>query len=203
MYGLQRLGRAVLDAVAPARCAACGDSGRVLCEACVAAIEATPPPLIAGARAAFVYGDEVRAVVHRGKFGDCRAALRVLSWLGAARLEPAAGAVVAPVPLARRRGVERGYNQAEVVARAMADFHRLQMHPLLTRTRDTQAQSRLDRAGRIANVAGAFAAAGAAGATVWLIDDVLTTGATTTAARDALLAAGARRVEVAVLAAVL
>jgi ComF family protein len=205
MYMLgRRVRAAVLDAVAPVRCAACGDSGRALCEACTAAIEAAPRPLTAGVRAAFEYGDEVRGVLHHGKFRDCRAALRALSWLGAARLEAPRDPVVAPVPLARRRAVERGYNQAAVVARAFAEFHRLPLHPLLTRTRDTPPQSTLDRSARQRNIAGAFAAdAAARGATVWLIDDVLTTGATTAAARDALLAAGAARVEIAVLAVVL
>ncbi|HEX4756218.1 MAG TPA: ComF family protein, partial [Candidatus Dormibacteraeota bacterium] len=75
---------------------------------------------------------------------------------------------------------------------------------LLERIRETPPQSTLDRPARQANVAGAFAVrAQARDATVWLVDDVRTTGATTAAARDALLAAGAARVEVAVLAAVL
>jgi predicted amidophosphoribosyltransferase len=205
MYGLAgRLRGAVLDALAPARCAGCGDSGEVLCEACAAALEAAPPPLLPGARAAFVYDTEVRRILHHGKFRDCRAALRALAWLGAPRLAPPASAVAVPVPLASRRLVERGYNQAGVVAAGFADFHRLPIADLLARTRDTPAQSTLDRSTRQANVAGAFAASGdAAGATIWLVDDVLTTGATTQAARLALLDAGAARVEVAVLAAVL
>lgn len=194
----------VLDAVAPPRCAGCARQGRVLCEECVARIEATPRPLLSGAVAAFEYRDEVRGILHRGKFRDCRAALRALGWMGAARLEPPPGAVVTALPLARRRAVERGYNQAEVVARAFAGFHRLPQAALLARTRETPPQSTLGRAARQANVAGAFAATGAArGATVWLVDDVRTTGATSGAAREALLAAGAARVEIAVLAAVL
>lgn len=199
-----RIRGGVLDAIAPARCAGCARPGGVLCEECVARIEATPRPLLADACAAFEYRDEVRGVLHRGKFRDCRAALRALGWMGAARLEPPPGAVVAPMPLARRRAAERGYNQAEVVARAFAGFHRLPVAGLLARTRETPPQSTLDRLARQANVAGAFAATGAAtGAVVWLVDDVRTTGATTGAARAALLAAGAARVEVAVLAAVL
>lgn len=205
MYQLvRRLHRSALDALAPRRCAACGDSGEVLCEACAAVLEAIPPPLVAGVRAAYVYDTEVRRILHHGKFRDCRAALRALAWLGASRLGPPAGSIVVPVPLSRRRLAERGYNQAAVVATAFADFHQLRAESLLARTRDTPAQSTLDRSTRQANVAGAFvASAGAAGQTIWLVDDVITTGATSQAARQALLDAGAAAVEVAVLAAVL
>ena len=176
----------------------------MLCEDCVQAIEATPPPVIAGARVAFAYQAEVRRVLHHGKFRDCRSALRALAWMGAARLEPPPAAVVTAVPLSGRRAGERGYNQAQVVAQGLADFHRVRIASLLARIRDTPPQSLLDSPARQSNVAGAFAAsAHAAGATVWLVDDVLTTGATAAAARQALLDAGAARVEIAVLAAVL
>jgi len=194
----------LLEVLAPSRCAGCERSGRVLCEDCVQAIEATPPPVIAGARAAFAYQAEVRRVLHHGKFRDCRSALRALAWMGAARLEPPPAAGVTAGPLSGRRAGERGYNQAEVVARGLADFHRVRIAGLLARIRDTPPQSLLDSPARQSNVAGAFAAsAHAAGATVWLVDDVLTTGATAAAARQALLDAGAARVEIAVLAAVL
>jgi predicted amidophosphoribosyltransferase len=198
-----RLLSLALDAVAPVRCAACGDAGHVLCEGCVAAIEATPAPLLAGVRAAFAYETEVRHVIHHGKFRDCRSALRALAWIGAPRLRPPPGSVVVAVPLATRRRAQRGYNQASVVAAAFAGFHRLPTAELLERRRDTPPQTTLDRAARLGSVAGAFAPTPRArGARVWLIDDVLTTGATTEAARQALADGGAARVEVAVLAAV-
>jgi ComF family protein len=201
---LRQAHRWVLDSLAPARCAGCGEAGDVLCEACAAALEAIPQPLIVGARAAFAYDAEVRRILHHGKFRDCRAALRALAWVAAARLTPPPGATVVPVPLGRRRLSERGYNQAGVVARAFADFHRLPIAEVLTRTRDTPALSTLDRAARQEGVAGAFSAgADATGLRVWLVDDVLTTGATSSAAKRALLDAGAARVDVAVLAAVL
>ena len=204
MYGVaSRVRTLVLDALAPARCAGCGTAGAALCKECVGEIDDMVQPVLSGAVAAFEYADRVRRVMHHGKFRDCRSALRALAWLGAHRLEPPAEAVVTPVPLSPRRTRERGYNQADVVAQAFAAFHRLPIDPLLERVRDTPAQSTLDRAGRQANVAGVFTASPrAAGATVWLVDDVRTTGATTVAARDELLAAGAARVEIAVLAAV-
>ena len=199
-------GATILDALAPQRCAACGLPGRVLCEGCVEMLADKPLPFIAGGdRAAFEYDAEVRSVMHHGKFRDCRSALRALAWLGAERLEPPSGAVVTPVPLAGRRLKERGYNQAAVVAGAFAEVHRLPTAELVRRTRDSPPQSTLDRDARASNVAGAFAApaGAAAGAVVWLVDDVRTTGATTAAAAQALRDAGAARVEVAVLAAVL
>jgi ComF family protein len=198
-----RLLATLLDGIAPARCAGCGRSARALCEGCADAIEAMPSPIVNGAAAAFEYGAEVRRIIHHGKFRDCRAALRAFAWLGAERLEPPRDAVVTAVPLARRRATQRGYNQARVVAQAFADFHRLPLVDMLVRTRHTPAQSTLDRSAREANVAGAFVASSrATGMTVWLVDDVRTTGATTAAAKQALIDAGAAGVEIAVLAAV-
>lgn len=195
---------ALLDVLAPPRCAACDRPGWALCETCVEAIDATATPLISGVRAAFRYSAEVRRVLHRGKFRDCRSALHTLAWMGAARLQAPPGSLVTAVPLSRRRAAERGYNQAAVVAKALAAFHSLRVAALLTRSRHTRPQSALDRSARLTNVAGAFTASPATlGATVWLVDDVLTTGATLASARQALLGAGAARVELAALAAVL
>ncbi|MHB8718700.1 MAG: ComF family protein [Candidatus Dormibacteria bacterium] len=197
---------ALLDTLAPRRCAGCALAGSALCRRCVAAIDALPQPAQRQGAAAFPYGGVVRSVLWRGKFRDQRTALRLLADIAAARLRaPSPDAVVVPIPLAPARRRARGYNQAEVVARVLAQHHDLEVAPdLLRRARDTAEQSRLHAGARTANVAGAFAAsAGAAGRTVWLVDDVRTTGATTDAATVALEAAGADRVEVAVLAAVL
>lgn len=111
-------------------------------------------------------------------------------------------AAVVPVPLHPRRLRERGYNQSELLARALCLNHSL---PLCTdwleRIQQSAAQAKLDRIRRQQNAEAAFAARGVpAGAHLLLVDDVLTTGATARAAAGALLAAGAGRVSVAVLA---
>jgi len=108
------------------------------------------------------------------------------------------------VPLHAARLRTRGYNQAleiaHVVARRLAiplDAH------LLTRTRATAPQSDLPMAERRRNVKGAFAVRGRnrlAGKHVALLDDVMTTGNTVHAAAQALRKAGAREVEVWVVA---
>lgn len=101
--------------------------------------------------------------------------------------------VVAPVPLDRRRRRERGYNQAEDLARALAQHWGLRLALDLRRTRTTRPQVGLDRAARHANVAGAFEWAGGSigGLRMLLVDDVMTTGATAEACAAALKEAGA------------
>lgn len=203
MPAITAIGRLLLDAVAPLRCAACDAvASTPICGECVAALGQLPPPRPAHiervtAHAAFTFEGAVREVLHRGKFQGNRAALRDLARLAAPRLDLAArpppDAVVA-VPLSRRRRGQRGYNQAEVVA---AEFARAAAAPLvegLLRLQDTPAQASLGETARRSNVAGAFAWRGVdvAGASLWLVDDVLTTGATAAAAAGPLLRAGAR-----------
>lgn len=109
-----------------------------------------------------------------------------------------------PVPLHWRRRMQRGFNVAEILARAVA--HRLGIRLWadgLQRTRATLPQSELSPSERRANVRGAFALkrrCDVRGAAVLLVDDVLTTGSTADEASRPLLAAGAREIGVAVIA---
>jgi ComF family protein len=109
--------------------------------------------------------------------------------------------LLAPVPLHPRRLAERGFNQALVIARHLlrhAPRSGARLLPdLLRRVRYTRPQVELSGAERAANVKGAFAVAGNAsleGASVLLVDDVFTTGATLAECAAALKRAGAERV---------
>jgi ComF family protein len=99
------------------------------------------------------------------------------------------------VPLHRRRVVQRGFNPAVMLAR---DLSRALGIPFaataLSRLRDTESQTGLGRAARRANVRGAFEARARVPAHVWLVDDVVTTGATLEECAQALRRAGARHV---------
>jgi ComF family protein len=112
--------------------------------------------------------------------------------------------VIVPVPLHWWRRWRRGYNQSEALARGLANRLGLPCRPRwLRRVRHTPPQTAQTATGRLDNVRGAFRArprAGLAGATVLLVDDVLTTGSTCREAAQALLRAGAARVVAAVLA---
>jgi ComF family protein len=112
--------------------------------------------------------------------------------------------LVVPVPLHWRRRWQRGYNQAESVARELADGLGVGFAPwVLRRVRQTPQQTQPSASARRENVKGAFRArsgATLARRTVLLVDDVMTTGSTAGEAARALRAAGAARVIAAVLA---
>jgi ComF family protein len=100
-----------------------------------------------------------------------------------------------PIPLAPQRLRTRGYNQSEVLARALARKWRIPVLPdLLARTRETPTQTALTPGTRLANVAGAFTAKVVRHSTFVLVDDVFTTGATLAEAARALEQAGAQTI---------
>ncbi|HDS1737932.1 ComF family protein [Pseudomonas sp. BP8] len=109
-----------------------------------------------------------------------------------------------PVPLAARRLRQRGFNQAEMLARWLSGQLKIACNGrLLQRSRDTPAQQMLGARERRRNLRQAFCLAPGAnveGLHVAVIDDVLTTGATAHALAEVLRKAGARRVDVYCLA---
>jgi ComF family protein len=111
--------------------------------------------------------------------------------------------VVVPVPLGKERIKERGYNQVGLVAMPLAAANHWRYVPrALVRSRETRSQVGLTPTERKNNVAGAFEAEPAlvSEATILLMDDVATTGATVTACATALMDAGAKSVYVLTLA---
>jgi ComF family protein len=105
--------------------------------------------------------------------------------------------LVIPVPLSPKRRRRRGYNQADLVAGALAGMLGLPVRSdALSRERETPSQVGLDPAARRRNVEGAFRAlrAEVEGQVVLLVDDLFTTGATLASCAQALRAAGSSEV---------
>ena len=163
-----------------------------------------------GARAPLRYEGVGEEVVHALKYRGWEAAAAPMAARMArmefpADVEREAGIVI-PVPTSTARRRERGYNQAELLARALAAATGRAHDPrLLVRTRATATQTALHPGERRANVARAFAvpaglAAELYGEHVIVVDDVWTTGATALACVQALLEAGARVASVATFA---
>jgi ComF family protein len=174
----------------------------VRCAACTAR-----PRAFARARAACVYGEGSRELILQLKHADRTELARALSaWIGRAAAELIQEAdAIAPVPMHRWRLLRRRYNQAAELARPLARrFGRAYLPDTLRRVRaDTQAGK--SASGRRRTVAGAFVVPDrlrprVEGRRILLVDDVMTTGATAEACARALLKAGARAVDVAVIA---
>lgn len=215
----------------PGRCAVCGAwPARPLCTACATqfggprhrcrrcalplpdpghecgACLRAPPPLDA-CFAAVDYAYPWSQLVARFKFGAqpgwAGTLARRMAGVPGVAQEIAAADLLLPLPLAPRRLAERGYNQALLLARALArgkvDAR------LLLRLRETDTQAALDHAARQRNVRHAFGieplrAHLLQGRHVVLVDDVMTSGATLHAAAQPVRQAGAARVAAVVLA---
>jgi len=189
-------------------CDGCGapfpyDIGGALCVSCMAR-----PRMVERTRAACLYDEHSRDLILKLKHAD-RTDLAPLfaRWLSRAAAELLEGAdAICPVPLHPRRLLARRYNQSAEIARPLARLSHVAYRPdLLKRTRATPTQGGRSGRGRRENVKNAFAvppreAAWLDGKRVLLIDDVLTTGATTEACAKALLKAGAAAVDLAVVA---
>lgn len=197
------------------RCVACGAEkglAQGLCLDCAGYLDkfrldicqdaaSDPGRAYRSAYGAFAYRGCVREIIHVAKFsGETRPALaylvpamtelvEVLQW---------SGRVIVPVPLSRERMLERGYNQSALLAAAVAKLTGCKLEQgWLWRNRSTKRQMSLEKEEREKNVLGAFSARSAAkGASIVLIDDVLTSGATASSCAHALLGAGAASVDV-------
>lgn len=153
------------------------------------------PPDFGPVRSAVLLDPPVRHLMHQFKYlGWRRLADRFAAVMVPLLVDLPGDADLVPIPLARRRLRQRGYNQAAELARALArrTGHRVS-EDRIGRWRETTTQTRLAAAERRANLAGAFAATERARPAV-LVDDVFTTGATLLSAASALLDAGATRV---------
>lgn len=171
-------------------------------------------PLFEKAAAYGSYAGELRELIHLLKYQQVRPAANVLGRMLAeaiADLEkdiPAGEVAVVPVPLHPRKQSQRGFNQAEMIARAglkaFARPERLRLAAgVLVRLRETGSQIGLTRHQRRENLRGAFGVKDAraiAGRNVLLVDDVFTTGTTASECTRVLRKAGAARVWVATVA---
>jgi predicted amidophosphoribosyltransferase len=180
----------MLDLIAPPVCVACGSSSDGdLCEACAVELVTLPSPT----QSLVVWNEPARALALHVKRRGSRSAARAIGGLLAdlARRERIEPDVVTFVPGTRARG----FDHAELLARATASALDRPVRRLLRRVGSGPRQADVDLLRRHQNVAGRFAARRANGA-VLLIDDVMTTGATTSVCAQALMRAGASRVDV-------
>lgn len=192
-----------LRTLLPRPCPGCGEQlGRApgLCAACTAGLRArveTHSPLVPQPGPHLVtlgrYAGPLRRAVRALKYGGAREVAGPLGQALGRGVPPGWGVGgVVPVPLHPSRQRERGYNQAELLAAAVAAELGVPVLPLLERTRATAQQAKKSGAERAENLRGAFRVRPGRvlpGVPLLVVDDVMTTASTLQACRDALLAA--------------
>lgn len=190
----------LLDIIFPRHCVGCQKLGKFFCDNCAKTIRFYDPAVHEGIDQI----DDVFILAHYD--GVIREAIKEIKYQGifAINLELAEMIrknfrhkfnfdYLVPVPLSQKRLAQRGFNQAEKLAKYLG------MAPVLnclTRTRDTKPQFDLKFKERKENVRGAFTTRHLlpANCCVCLVDDVATTGATVSECARALRAAGAKAV---------
>lgn len=176
------------------RCAVCDALGEVICPGCERALAPAPPlapPLqLDTCRALLAYDDATRPLLTRLKNRDRR---DLVAWLAErlSRLDAPVGSVVTWAPTSAPRRRRRGFDQGELLARALARRRDLPVHELLRRAPGAPQSGRtaLERREHPG-----FAVLRPCPPCVILVDDVATTGTTLTAAARALRDAGAQEV---------
>ena len=223
--GMIRLGllSILLDALYPKRCPFCGTltGSKEPCEACLQQLKPIedprchlcgckadecscepPRPNYNAVFAPYYYESVVRKGIYRLKFRGAKSAAacfaRYMSSCYESLLAPLELDSVTAVPLSKKSYRQRGYNQAEELARELCQIIALPYEKnILIKVKDNPPQHRVKRSERVKNVYGAYMLspdANVAGKNILLIDDVKTTGATLSECAKILKIAGAKSV---------
>lgn len=206
-----RVGEALLDLLFPPKCPFCQrllhDPRAPLCPDCQTSLPwltgragERKVDFAQGCWSPLTYRAQVREAVQRYKFGPAPAYGRPFGLLMAqcARDQGLEAELVTWAPLSRKRRRKRGFDQGELLARAVGECLELPVLPLLEKSRHTVPQSGLpDGTARRANALGAYSllpGGRVEGRRVLLVDDVVTSGATLSECARLLYQGGAGQV---------
>ncbi|MEI8360991.1 MAG: hypothetical protein WCG01_02590 [bacterium] len=199
----------LFDLIFPIRCQGCGDYGELLCAACLAdyksflRVRKIELDVDEGLDAVYVVADfkhkMTQKLIKNYKYNLVRDIGDIFVLCLNEKLVDVVlfrqADLVTSVPLHPRRLRWRGFDQAAMLGSGFADFYRIKFLPILVRTRYTEPQARLGKLVRLTNISNCFSVNyEVEGTTIWLIDDVVTSGATLSACAIALKLAGAKRV---------
>ena len=199
--------KAILNFLFPQKCLGCRKENEILCDECVERIDRADLPARGDIFAASNYSDPVlRKTIWLLKYKKVKNAAAPLARLLSQRVWDKIkkeNTLVVPIPLSKKRLRQRGFNQAELIAKCLlAQLQRRVLwevrSDILYKKVHTESQVSIkDKEGRLTNLAGSFEVKNPEAVrdkNIILIDDVCTTGATIKEARKTLKEAGARRV---------
>lgn len=201
----------ILSLIYPPKCVFCGTviDKSDICEECEKALPFTKGdsiyqkfPFVDKCISPLYYKDYVRRAVLRFKFAGCSCYSRrlggIMSECAENNLDCGSIDMVSCIPLSRKRMHDRGYNQAELLAKEISKKVGVEYLPTLKKIRHNTAQSTIkDSKQRAANVIGAYRVIDAEevkGKYILLVDDVVTTGSTVSECARILKKSGAKAV---------
>jgi ComF family protein len=207
----------LLDIVLPRTCAICAQaSSSFVCGRCAKLLPRPDRPIVASPEAPYsllavplAYRNNVRRLIHTFKYGGrpkaaAWFALIIDDFLNEyAIMSTRSFDLVTSVPMHGAKRRMRGFDQAEILARAIAARHQIPYVPLLTKTADLTSQTAKDRDHRFHSAASVYMATDLQQcheARIMLVDDVFTSGATVSACAQALKDAGAADITVVAIA---
>lgn len=208
----------IVDLIFPKICVGCGGEGEYICKQCQGGLIRPEPicpmcckPSLDGwthVRCRERYGMEklIVGLPYRGLVQDClkkvkyKSAWEIITFLcSLSDFEEVKEGFVTSVPMWRNKERERGFNQAQIIAKILAEKNNIQYLEILKRTRDTKPMFGLTRNARFTNIQNAFLIINnqipiIKHCRVILVDDVWTTGATMRECARVLKKAGAQEV---------
>lgn len=209
----------ILDFLFPPKCSGCGKHGIYICELCLRKLPKAELPKETWINAIFDYRNQhIRDLIWKLKYRGVKQIAEIFGILLYERIlaeiaeeslfRGKVETILAPIPLTAKKLKSRGFNQSELMAKAIVNLDRENLFfykpDLLLKTRETKSQMSIrNRSERLENIKNSFAVSNVKQARdkrIILIDDIATTGATLSEAKKVLLSSGARAVKAFVIA---
>jgi len=226
---MKRYFDSLVELIFPTYCLCCGQYGELICTECLGLLPLNGSSicqkcgkpclyfvescrecrkrrfLFEQARSLGLYQDGLRDLVHCFKYGGSKRLADIFSKLIIDRMEDDYFDVdlITYIPLSNKKLHERGFNQAQLLAKCLAEHLDIELVDALKQDRETKDQSKLPAADRKTNVKGAFSAKGNTlpeNCRILLVDDVFTTGSTINECSRVLKSAGVKSVKVITIA---
>jgi len=199
---LRQIIEIVVDIIFPRNCLGCGKEGKYICEKCDLFISETPSLFSQGGLEELVsiweYDGLMKEVILKIKYYGAFEAINELVKKAFQVRKPyiPENTIITFVPMFKKKEKQRGFNQAEIIAKKVGETTGSNVLSLLEKIKDTPSQTKLDKEERIKNIIGSFKRKEGiiCNSNVLLVDDVWTSGATMKECARVLKKSGVKRV---------
>jgi competence protein ComFC len=159
---LKNIKEGIIDVLLPRRCVACGKDGKYICEKCNLFLSEAPTLFAAGGLeelvSAWEYEGVIKKIIFIIKYNGMFDAINELVEKAFEIREPyiPQDTTITFVPMFKKKEKQRGFNQAELIARKVGKITNREVLPLLEKIKNTPSQTELNREERLLNVKDSF-----------------------------------------------